>query len=145
MSGLTEIELKQQIDELLDIRDALSQKLRAAQHEAESLAATVEALKREFNDAKNTLQTIAGCTWDSGAEEIADIAMDESKRWVSRYDDNVLKKSPQQHLRDVRAEAGRAGFVECLNHLEMHNVFGDHCIKDLKAADQYAEKVSSAK
>jgi len=88
---------QQQYDELKAERDAL--------------AAKVEKLLAEFKDARETLQTIAGCTWDSGAEEIADVALDEAKRWVSRYDDSVLKNAPAQHLAEIRAEAGRSGFI----------------------------------
>lgn len=74
MSGLTEIELKQQIDELLNIRDALSQKLRAAQHEAEALAATVEALMKIVQD--NALIHISANTAKISADAVSSLNLD---------------------------------------------------------------------
>lgn len=76
-----------------------------------ALAAQVEALRREFQDARKTLQIIASCGADSTDSEIVDVVLDESRRWVSRYDESVLKLTPQQHLAEVKAQAGRAGFI----------------------------------
>ena len=87
----------------------------------EELMAQVEVLRREFQDARKTLQTIAGCTWDSGAEEIADVALDEAKRWVSRYDDSVLKSTPAQCLREIQAEAIESLIPKCI-HSTDHGV-----------------------
>lgn len=111
MSGLTENELRQQIGELLDVRDSLSQKLRAAQHEAEALAATVEALR----DALTRISE-----WPEGAQ--ASIAI------------QALSLTPQQHLRDVEAKAGRAGFIAGYEYAS----YGSF---PKEFADEYAERV----
>ncbi len=96
MSGLTEIELKQQIDELLDIRDALSQKLRAAQHESEALAATVEAFVQVISERFTSKELQPdGTVITDGAD------------WALK----LLATTLQHHLREIRAEAGRVGFV----------------------------------
>jgi hypothetical protein len=107
----------------------------------EELTAQAEVLRREFQDARKTLQTIAGCTWDSGAEEIADVALDEAKRWVSRYDDSVLKSTHEQCLREIQAEAGRAGFVAGADsYFDRHY---DKSVSDevLLSADKYANRI----
>lgn len=125
-----------------DAHDNLLVKIEALKAERDALAAQVENILAEFKDARETLQTIAGCTWDSGAEEIADVALDEAKRWVSRYDDSVLKKVPMQHLAEIRAEA-----VDGLNSNEQFEAF----LKTLVGStnnyeignwlDQYAEQI----
>lgn len=60
-------------------------RLQAAKTELKALAAQVEALRESWEVVKAT-------DWDKPLEE-------------------VFAATPQQHLRDVRAEAGRAGFI----------------------------------
>ncbi len=103
MGGVSEMITQQQYDELKAERDAL--------------AAQVEKLLAEFKNARKTLQTIASLTWDSGSEEIADVALAVSKLWVSRYDDSVLKNTPAQHLAKIRADA-----IDSVNTDELFNL-----------------------
>ena len=101
----------------------------------EELQAQVEALRIEFQDAIKTLQVIASCGGDSTDAEIVDVALDEARRWVSRYDDSVLKATPAACLAQVKAEAGRAGFVACLNFVcNNPESWAD-------AANEYAERI----
>lgn len=88
----------------------------AEKHDA--LAATVEALRVAALNAIHQM---------SGGEAKADLR--------DAYD-----ATPQQHLRDVQAEAGRAGFIACIRlAYELQHPPGTiH-------ADQYAEKVRSGK
>lgn len=110
--------------------------------ERDALEATVEALRREFQDARRTLQIIASCGADSKDAEIVDVVLDESRRWISRYDESVLKLTPQQHLRDVRAEAGRAGFIAGVEARRIALLNDEHAaIK----ADQYADNILQEK
>lgn len=126
MSGLTEAELRQQIGELLDVRDALSQKLRAAQHEAEALAATVGALKKDKSDLL--------------------AYVNDAERWFNRHDPNSYvspkREAAQQHLRDARAEAGRAGFIA--GAFWESNQVVDGIEQDCESeASKYAERVKA--
>jgi hypothetical protein len=107
-----------------------------------ALAAQVEVLRREFQDARRTLQVIASCGGDSTDAEIVDVVLDEARRWVSRYDDSVLKLKPAACLAQVRADAGRAGFVA--GYHKMHIEFVGSVAPTGSAeqlADQYAERI----
>jgi hypothetical protein len=103
----------------------------------EELQAQVEMLRREFQDARKTLQVIASCGGDSTDAEIVDVALDEARRWVSRYDDSVLKATPASCLAQVKAEAGRAGFIEASKY--NFTVVGQYFIDG--HADEYAERI----
>ena len=52
----------------------------------------------------------------------------------------VANEAPQQHLREIQAEAGRAGYISaCLTHLDEPMDWID------KRADQYADSIRNAK
>ena len=76
--------LSRQLEDSLDREKQL-------QAQASEHVAQIEALRREFQDARRTLQVIASCGADSTDAEIVDVVLGESRRWVSRYDDSVLK------------------------------------------------------
>lgn len=80
------------------------------QNERDALAAQVELMRLEFNDARKTLQFIAGCGHDSTDKEVADAVLIESRLWISRYDDSCFKLNPKQCLAEIRAEAGEIGY-----------------------------------
>ena len=95
-------------------RDALSQKLRAAQHEAEALAATVEALRDAWEAVKAT-------DWNKPLEE-------------------AFATTPQQHMRDVRAEA-ISGALKILSHRWKSDTEGDAAFVRVSELIEYAERV----
>lgn len=74
----------------------------------DALAAQVELMRLEFNDARKTLQFIAGCGHDSTDKEVADAVLIESRLWISRYDDSCFRLNPQQHLAEIKADAVKA-------------------------------------
>lgn len=107
-----------------------------------ALAAQVEALRREFQDARKTLQTIASCGADSTDAEIVDVVLDESRRWVSRYDENVLKLDPQHHLRELQAEA----VLNAVNFGRNQTKYFLRSSEDiLQQIEQYADSIRNAK
>lgn len=94
-------------------------KLQAAQHEAEALAATVEALRKYI---------------ESGAPINTNPEKCERRK--------LLTSTPQQHLRDVRSEAGRAGFIAGLEYPDKVH-FEGATRNPVFAADEYAERVKA--
>lgn len=129
MSGLTENELRQQIGELLDIRDSLSQKLRAAQHEAEALASTVEALSDKLSEVVALLDVDGMTAVQWLLDNCSEI-------------ESLIDIEPEQHLRDIRAEAGRAGFIAGLE-FQRYNAILQCEIQD--RADYYADSIRQEK
>lgn len=78
--------------------DALSQKLRAAQHEAEALAASTWAMASKLKEVCELVNTDAGSAIQWILDNHAEVGQ-------------LALATPQQHLREIRAEAGRVGFV----------------------------------
>lgn len=108
--------------------DALSQKLRAAQHKVDELAATVERMI--------TFIKLSAKKWE-GVPEV------EPTFWNLL---RVANETPQQHLRDVQAEAGRAGVMHMHNILAMcYAGYGSEndSVEAMIIADQYAERVKA--
>jgi len=105
----------------------------------EELQAQFEVLRREFQDARKTLQVIASCGGDSTDAEIVDVVLDEARRWVSRYDDSVLKATPAACLAQVKADAGRAGYqAGCSAATEIRNMTATEAYS---RAFEYAERI----
>lgn len=134
-------------DKLQSESDRLSQKLRAAQHEVEKTESALKrvtdyaiGLERYSNQLKSEHDALAATV--EALREVAnhyqfkivasDNAMDEI---VAR-----LGNTPQQHLRDVRAEAGRDGFIEGAQSMKLAFQYSGTYSTQSKA-DQYAERV----
>lgn len=108
--------------------------------ENKALAAQFELMRLEFNDARRTLQFIAACGHDSTDKEVADAVLIESRLWISRYDDSCFKLNPQQCLAEIKAEAGRSGFIEGYEQCH-HDIDNDYISRSEPMADEYAAKV----
>ena len=87
----------------------------------DALAAAVEALRLHLAEFQKIETLEAAVAWE-----------DKTK--------SLVKTTPQQHLRDVRAEAGRAGCIYGINALMKAQVFGGGFNADV-TSDQYAERV----
>lgn len=103
--------------------------------ERNELAATVEVLRGSLKALSFEAQICGGI---AGRNESLISAVDFAHR--------VLTATPQQHLRDVRAEAGRAGFIAGAK------IVSDSCINAedewrdsqiASEADNYAESVKA--
>ena len=113
--------------------------------ENKALVAQAELMRLEFSDARKTLQFIASCGHDSTDKEVADTVLIESRLWISRYDDSCFRLNPQQCLAEIKAEAGRAGFVagaEMWSDYGVKSRYKDDYLVDIKAdASKYAAKI----
>lgn len=121
--------LEKQVAELELQNDALSQKLRAAQHEVEALAASAWAMASKLKEVCKLVNTDAGSSVQWILDNHAEVGQ-------------LALATPQQHMRDVRAEAGRAGFVA--GYSKGWNDFDDvNGFRREPLADQYAERVKA--
>lgn len=94
--------------------------------ERDTLAAQVQALRREIQSAAD---------WFSAYWPELNKAQCDRIRQM----DNVAKATPQHHLAELRAEAGRAGFVAGYFH---YKHYGFQFEEELDAAsDKYAEQI----
>ena len=100
---------------LLEQQDEI-EKLKA---ERDALAAQVEAFKKIREDWKG-------------------LAINDAKTLIAFIE--AADKAPQQHLAEIRAEAGRAGFVEGVRQ-EMLDKFGLFYLETQDRANQYAEQI----
>lgn len=108
--------------------DALSKKLRAAQHEAEALAATVEALREALSEAV--------AAFNQYELSVDDHPTIKHKLLMQALNDE-LEAAPQQHLRDVRAEAV-SKFIDFMYNSSDCQL----CSKSLDVAVKYVKYVS---
>ena len=101
--------------------------------ERDTLAAQVEALRDAAADAANALGFLSHHL-SGRVGEAALLDMAEKADAVSE----ALSETPQQCLADIKAEAGRAGFIACAEWVGDSEYEND---KMLKAADEYAAKI----
>lgn len=91
--------------------------------ERDALAAQVEMLRSDVEYIKGKLYILKAGVY---------VRRDTDKAYARC--ESVLSKTPQQHLAEIRAEAGRAGFIAALT-AEMD--IG----KETEAADRYADSI----
>lgn len=100
----------------------------------DALAAQVEAMTAHGS----TLATAASMA--TGAMAVGSPVTKLCVEAVKRF--NAVKASaPQQCLRDVKAEAGRAGFFAAINLVRMQPERANHAVFVCQKADEYAAKV----
>lgn len=94
----------------------------------DQLAATVEALRLHLAEFQKTETLEDAVAWE-----------DKTR--------SLVKATPQQHLRDVRAEAGRIGWVRCVDYLvdnSHSSEFTDkQALSAYNAASEHAERVKA--
>ena len=107
---------------------------KAAKLEAErdALAAQVEALKAAIDGVRKV-----GKTSGFGVPSPASVRA-ERLAWLRLAE--VVELSPQHHLRQVRADAGRDGFVACIRL-----AYGLQHPPGTTHADQYADSILAGK
>jgi uncharacterized coiled-coil protein SlyX len=94
----------------------------------QALAAQVEALRKALNSQLNDC-----INFDGG--KLTDVIMENSSK--------VLLTAPQHHLRQVRADAGRAGFIAGYFH---YKNYGFQFEEELEAAsNQYHASILAGK
>ena len=116
---------------LKDKVDALSDMVNILKSERDALAAQVESLRKVANDAIHFASIRKG-------KVCAD------PMFVMQQLQNRIDATPQQCLRDVKAEAGRKGFITgaCKWVAAVHPIYAEDAKPDIEAdADQYAAKV----
>lgn len=116
------------IGEQMHSIDKLNEAVSELQQECNELAATVGAMANKLKEVNGLVNTDAG----SAIQWILDNHAEVSQ---------LALATPQQHLRDVRAEAGRAGYLKGADDWKSFDQVFDSEIKS--SADKYAESVKA--
>lgn len=98
-------ELFMKIEALTVERDALSQKLRASQHEVEVMEASAWRMANKLKEVCELVNTDAGSAIQWILDNHAEVGQ-------------LALAAPQQHLRDVRAEAAIKGWWACWDWID---------------------------
>lgn len=102
---------------------SLPEQVRRMRADRDALSATVEALRRELQACQNVLHSLA----HDG--QVTPAYANDAKK--------VLAATPQQHLAEIKAQAGRDGYLACLTeyvgaiHPDFHG----------SLANQYADSI----
>lgn len=124
---------EQRIEYFMSEIARLSNQVVDLQDERDALAAQVEALRSQLQVAHDcvTCADETGYVQDVGFVDLEQVALEISR---------VLALTPQQHLAEIRAEAGRVGFVAGAVAMERRQVFTED-FNLSNAANQYADSI----
>lgn len=105
--------------------------------ERDALAATVEALTSAYKNLCGSINDMDDCETGTDEMETAIGAVFHAMR--NGY--GIVHSTPQQHLRDVRAEAGQDGFIAGAELIIDLVSDGSNTGAYKSHADEYAERV----
>lgn len=121
----------------------LNEKINVLTAENARLQGEVDALAAQFEALRDSLDKIANWT-ECTAEFRINYGSNGERDFYRRVAADALAKTPQHHLREVRAEAGRAGYIagatDAMAEYNAPMPFNlDRC------ADQYAASIRNGK